>query len=287
MRFIAKKPSDCLSHHDIMITLSIENTWNIDYNLDKSSVIASVQTYFSLVDMSCRCAITFICGGMKMFEATAVKEISNVKPVREIIYNTLRQAILNGAIKPGDRLVQRELAEKFKISRMPIRDALRKLEAEGFIEHISHKGMIVRGFNVNEIEEIYQLRQHLECLAIEACIKNISESKIKELKTIIYALEHHDQDSSSIEQQVLDNIDGLMVTEANMPILKDFLQTLRERLHRYRTINVSHYARRISAIQEHKEILKAIVARDLDQGRAHVICHIQNSYQQLKKSMDH
>lgn len=221
-----------------------------------------------------------------MFEAIAVKEIANVKPMHEIIYNTLRQAILDGAIKPGDRLVQRELAERFKISRMPIRDALRKLEAEGFIEHISHKGMIVRGFNVNEIEEIYQLRQHLECLAIEACIKNISESKIEELKAIIHALEHREQDSSSVEQQVLDDIDGLMIAEANMPILKDFLQTLRERLHRYRTINVSHYARRVSALQEHKEILAAIVARDLLKARAHVICHIENSYRQLKKSMD-
>src|SRR5689334_5504165 len=82
------------------------------------------------------------------------------------VCNVIREAIIKGQFKPGERLKQSDLAEKLGVSRMPIREALRKLETEGLITLVPHKGAIVKTIKLEDIKEVYALRAQLEKMAL-------------------------------------------------------------------------------------------------------------------------
>ena len=97
------------------------------------------------------------------------------------IYRILREAILNGQLKPGERLVQEELAKSFNVSRMPVREAVTQLAADGFVTIEPHKGAIVKEFSVHEIEELYFLRSKFEPLAAAESLHKLTASLLETL----------------------------------------------------------------------------------------------------------
>jgi len=195
----------------------------------------------------------------------------------------LRQLILDGVIKPGERLVERDIAVKFRASRTPVREALRKLETEGFVEYLARKGVAVRGFNVAEIEEIYKIRKVLECLAIQNSIRNITAPQMAHLKKIVESLESEENDDVVKATEGLHQFDDLILDTANMPVLKGILHTIRESLERYKRINLSNRPRRKEAVREHKEILQAIIDRDEKRAEELVCRHIDNARRELMR----
>lgn len=222
-----------------------------------------------------------------MEELFVPEGITNIKPIRDIIYDHIRQAILDGLIKPGQRLVERDIASRFNASRTPVREALRKLETEGFIEYLPRKGVIVRGFNLQEIEEIYSIRKSLECLAIRSAIHNITPAQINELRGIVEQLEQLENGSSDqTAYSGLHEFDDVLINAAHMPLLKSFLSTLKESLQRYRKINLSSLPRRQTVAREHKEILQAVIDRDMERAEMLICQHIDNSRNELMKKVN-
>jgi DNA-binding GntR family transcriptional regulator len=223
---------------------------------------------------------------MKMEDLVVPAGLTDVKPIREIIYDHLRQSILDGVIKPGERLVERDIAARYAASRTPVREALRKLESEGYLEYIPRKGEVVRGFNVDEIKEIYDIRKALECLAVKNAIRNIGDAEIATLQAIVEQLEREEngrQPQATFKK--LHDFDELILNTAKMPLVADFLHRLQESLTRYRKINLSQAPRRLSAIGEHREILQAIIARDVDRAEKAVCRHIDNARSALLKEL--
>ncbi|NEU31396.1 GntR family transcriptional regulator [bacterium LRH843] len=106
------------------------------------------------------------------------------------VTNKLRQAILQGAFKKGERLIQEEWAAKLGVSRMPIRDALRQLELEGLIKIEPRKGAIVTPLSVNDVEEIYNLRIYLEGLAVEKALPYITKEDENEIEQLLKVMEN-------------------------------------------------------------------------------------------------
>lgn len=102
----------------------------------------------------------------------------------------LRKAILNGTLKKGDRLIQEEWAERLEVSRMPIREALTKLQIEGLVEMVPHKGAIVTPITRDDIEEIYHTRSMLEGLAVEKSIPFLTDEDKKRLKETLIQMEN-------------------------------------------------------------------------------------------------
>ena len=85
-------------------------------------------------------------------------------PLRDVVFNTLRHAILKGELEPGERLMEISLAQKLGVSRTPIREAIRKLELEGLVSIIPNKGAFVEGVSTDDIRDIYEIRALLEGL---------------------------------------------------------------------------------------------------------------------------
>lgn len=100
------------------------------------------------------------------------------------IYRILREAIIKGQLQPGERLVQDELAKTLNVSRMPIREAIKQLAAEGYVTVEPHKGAVVKQFTIHELEEIYFLRAKFEPLAAAESLKTMSPQLVNQLRDL-------------------------------------------------------------------------------------------------------
>ena len=103
-------------------------------------------------------------------------------PLRDVVFNTLRQAILKGELAPGERLMEIQLAEKLGVSRTPIREAIRKLELEGLVLMIPRKGAEVAKISEKSLRDVLEVRRSLEELAIELACQRMSEDDMAELE---------------------------------------------------------------------------------------------------------
>ena len=103
-------------------------------------------------------------------------------PLRDVVFKTLRQAILKGELEPGERLMEIQLAERLGVSRTPIREAIRKLELEGLVLMIPRKGAEVARIAENNLRDVLEVRRTLEELAVDLACQRMTEDELEELK---------------------------------------------------------------------------------------------------------
>lgn len=211
----------------------------------------------------------------RIIESSVLKK---VKPIRDIVYELLRKAILDGKIKPGERIVENDYAEMFHTSRTPIREALRKLEMEGFVEYLPRKGVIVKGFSLSDIIEIYEIRKSLECLAIRHVVAKISGQEIDQIRAIVREMEKANQEDN-IEQLVTicQQFHDTILHTSSMPRLTSMINTLQDYLERFKRVTLEKPKRRGNAIKEHQEIFRAIDQRDVNKAEELISQHIEAS----------
>jgi len=210
-------------------------------------------------------------------------------PIRNVVYDTLRQAILDGSIPPGERLVESELAETLNVSRMPVREAIRKLEAEGLLEHQPRKGVIVKGFSEEDILEIYTLREAMEALAAVQAVRRATEDEIRDLERAMNEIDRLcdlGDKANAAEVFEANRIFSEGVIEAcHMPRLIQVINTYKDYLERFRRITLAGASRREAVRREHRAILEAI--RDRDEKRAEALTreHIRGALQAYLESL--
>ncbi|MFC7687845.1 GntR family transcriptional regulator [Ureibacillus sp. GCM10028918] len=140
------------------------------------------------------------------------------------ICRVLREAIIKGEFLPGERLIQDELAKSLGVSRMPIREAIKQLEAEGYVTLEPHKGAIVREFSVKEIEELYFLRSKFEPLAIKESLKFINSNTIQQLENLNDEMNLSKEVSKFIELNIL--FHNLLIKDCPWEKLNSFIKNL-------------------------------------------------------------
>src|SRR5690606_40070113 len=94
-------------------------------------------------------------------------KLDNYKPLRELVFEAIREAIINGTHKPGERLMEIQLAEELGVSRTPVREAIRKLELEGFVVMVPRQGAYVADITLKDVADVFEIRAALEALAAE------------------------------------------------------------------------------------------------------------------------
>ena len=120
-------------------------------------------------------------------------------PLRDVVFQTLRTAILKGDLKPGERLMELQLASKLGVSRTPIREAIRMLEQEGLARTIPRKGAEVAGMTEKDMEDVLQIRCVLEELAARLSCQNITDEEMRELKIAMVAFEEKTREGNVVE----------------------------------------------------------------------------------------
>ena len=196
-------------------------------------------------------------------------------PLRDVVFNTLRRAILKGELKPGERLMEIALADKLGVSRTPIREAIRKLELEGLVVMAPRKGAKVASITERDLNDVLEVRKGMEVLAISLACERITKEEMERLEEI----EAHFQ--TLIES---DNLTEL--AEVDVEFLVQLLNNLREQMYRYRMEYLKDIAVRRTLAEEHKSICEALRARDEKKALDYVQLHIDNQQKAIIRSLN-
>ena len=200
------------------------------------------------------------------------------RPIRDIAYEQLKHAIIMGQIPPGARIVETVYADRLHISRTPLREALRKLERDGLVEYVLHRGVVVRAFTLADIDEIFTIRNAMMMLILPSVIRNATEEKIAGLRAIL-----RDMDVA----QKKEDVDALAaynrLFHGTIEHMSDKLRILRvidsqeEYVSRFSAVTIASIVRRSRAHLEHHEMVSLIEARDLEGLKTLMQHHLDES----------
>jgi len=205
-------------------------------------------------------------------------KIRDYKNAREAAFEKIKEAIIKGHFKPGEKLVEQTLAQEMGVSRTPVREAIRRLEAEGFVISIPRKGVVVSRADKEEIVQLYSIRAELEGLAARWAIENADEDDIQKLDEAISRME---------ETVASGDLDGVVQSNAlfhdaiaqasKSRILCTLLKTLQDNIQRFRFQSLHLPGRPEAALAEHKEIIAAIKEKKAEEADRLLKEHLQNA----------
>ena len=196
-------------------------------------------------------------------------------PLRDVVFNTLRQGILKGELEPGERLMEVQLANRLGVSRTPIREAIRKLELEGLVVMIPRKGAEVAKISEKNLQDVLELRCALEELAIELACERISEDMLKELDRMFIEFQNGIRNVDLTVIAELDEKFHDVIYEAtqNQKLIQ-MINNLREQMYRYRLEYIKDANKRDAIVEDHRLILEALKNKDVETARKAVRDHI-------------
>ncbi len=197
-------------------------------------------------------------------------------PLRDVVFNTLRDAILTGKLLPGERLMENQLAEKLGVSRTPVREALRMLELENLVELVPRKGAQVLDMTEKDIINILEVRSVLEGLATGLACKKMSPEGIVELKHLQEKFEKAIADKELEEIAALDEqFHHLIFLSTDNDKLIQIFKNLQIQLYRYRIAHLKLDSVIPAIVAHHKGIIRAIENHDAEEGTAMAQGHIK------------
>ena len=207
-------------------------------------------------------------------------------PLRDVVFNTLREAILKGELKPGERLMELQLAAKLGVSRTPIREAIRMLEQEGLAVTIPRKGAEVAKMTEKDMEDVLQIREALDELAAKIACEQISEEQLEELVATMHEFEESTKTDNVKKIAEADvKFHDIIYQSTGNPKLVNMLNNLREQMYRYRLEYIKDEDKRQILIVEHEHILAAIKARNIAEAKNAAREHIDNQEITVSKNI--
>lgn len=204
-------------------------------------------------------------------------DVSEYLPLRDVVFNTLRQAILKGEMEPGERLMEIQLAQKLGVSRTPIREAIRKLELEGLVIMIPRKGAEVAHITEKDMKDVLEVRSALEELAATLACRNVTPERLSELKAANKVFE-----SAIVSKDVVAIVDAdvafhdIIYAMTENARLIQIINNLSEQMYRYRLEYVKDARTHSILISEHNDIIRQFSIRNVDEAKTVIRQHINN-----------
>ena len=190
-------------------------------------------------------------------------------PLRDVVFRTLRQAILRGELKPGERLMEIRLANQLGVSRTPIREAIRMLELDGLVIMVPRKGAQVAQITEKDLNDVLEVRLGLEELAVKLACQRITESELQKLAQADVAF--HD----------------VIYQATNNERLIQLLNNLREQMYRYRIEYLKDVKSRRSLVEEHDALYERMKNRDLAGAQKMIREHIERQQESIMQTVHH
>jgi DNA-binding GntR family transcriptional regulator len=202
-------------------------------------------------------------------------DISSCKPLREIVFETIRGAIITGELKPGQRLMEVQLAEEMGVSRTPVRESIRKLELEGLVKMVPRKGAYVTPMSVNDLKEMMEIRRALEGLAAELATKNATKEQIDALYLAnqLFGEAALNNNEEGIIKHDIEIHDIIYEASQNEKLLQ-LINGLREQMQRFRAEYVHHIKDKKPLINQHMVIIKGIESGEMKKANQAASDHI-------------
>ena len=208
-------------------------------------------------------------------------------PLRDVVFNTLRQAILTGELKPGERLMEIHLANKLGVSRTPIREAIRKLELEGLVTMIPRRGAEVAQITGKSLQDVLEVRRSLDALCAELACERISDEEIIELEAACQAFDEatKTRDTRAIAAADVALHDIIVKATGNKRLVQ-LVNNLAEQMYRYRFEYIKDFSMHATLIDEHRIIFEAIRNKDKITAAKAAITHIDNQMEAIARQLN-
>lgn len=207
-------------------------------------------------------------------------------PLRDVVFNTLRQAILTGEMKPGERLMEIHLANKLGVSRTPIREAIRKLELEGLVIMIPRRGAEVAQITWKSLKDVLEVRRALDVLAIELACERMER---EQLDSLYQACDDFKKATESEDIRKIAEADvvlhDIIVKATGNNRLIQLVNNLSEQMYRYRFEYIKDKSQHERLVEEHYEMHAAIKAKDKEKAAIVVRKHIDNQEEAIIKQL--
>lgn len=214
-------------------------------------------------------------------------QMNEYLPLRDVVFNTLRRAILRGELLPGERLMEIQLAQRLGVSRTPVREAIRKLELEGLVTMIPRKGAEVAKITVSDLKDVLEVRIALEELAVKDACENITGEQLEALRS-----------ANEEFRQVLREGDLMTCGQADIKFheiiygatnnrrLLQMLSNIREQMYRYRLEYLKDHSKHEALVREHEAICQALQEHDRGKAGEAIRVHIENQKESIISSLE-
>lgn len=205
-------------------------------------------------------------------------------PLRDVVFNTLRQAILTGELKPGERLMEIHLANRLGVSRTPIREAIRKLELEGLVTMIPRRGAEVAQITEKSMNDVLEVRRAMDALCVELACDRITPEELEQLKEAcdVFEAAVKTRDVKKIAQADVALHDIILRATGNQRLIQ-LVNNLSEQMYRYRFEYIKDSSQHERLVEEHRMIYQSILQKDQEMAAAAARTHIDNQ----KKAIIH
>jgi DNA-binding GntR family transcriptional regulator len=215
------------------------------------------------------------------------KTKNSPKSKKAIVYENLKSRIINNLVNPGEPLNEGVLSKELKISKTPIREALQQLEKEGFIESIPAKGAFVSMISIQDIREIFEIREVLECEVIRRAALKAGPERVGAIREKFVSSESDSKKASAGHFKSGDEVHAFIFETFGNNRLKEIYKRLQDHIVRTRIhfFNQSPSGRSEESFKEHLEIFDALKAQDPVRAENAVRNHLRNSFEYIKKML--
>ena len=213
--------------------------------------------------------------------------IPNRNTLANEVSDIIHASIINGLFEAGERLTESKLAKQLKTSRAPVREALRNLEKEGLLVYFPHRGYFVREVDLNDIEEIFELRDALEELAISLLISRADDKDIRSLEDIVSKMEDLELKNEVIQATELDTrFHEQICRSSGNKYLLNVWESMRAQIRIAVLACNSSFPVYDGFVEGHRAVLEAIKTKDVGAAKAAIRNHIQVGLNSLKRDME-
>lgn len=198
-------------------------------------------------------------------------------PLRDVVFNTLRKAILTGELKPGERLMEIHLANRLGVSRTPIREAIRKLELEGLVTMIPRRGAEVAQITEKSLRDVLEVRRALDALCTELACERIGGEEKEKLQKACIEFEEATRtgDATTIAEADVAFHDIIVQATGNRRLIQ-LINNLSEQMYRYRFEYIKDESGHDNLVSEHRMICESIIEQDKVKAAEAAKLHIDN-----------
>lgn len=203
-------------------------------------------------------------------------EMDEYIPLRDVVFNTLRSAIITGELAPGERLMEIKLANELGVSRTPVREALRKLEREGLVITTARKGAEVAPINEKDLREVLEIRKALESLACQLASQKITAQQLLllEEKNDAIAQAVDENDTEGITRMDIEFHEIIYTVTENRRLMY-MLHQLKEHILRYRLQYIKDMKNKKNIVDEHRKIITALENHNARAAKKEIERHIE------------
>ena len=194
-------------------------------------------------------------------------QLDSYRPLRELVCETIRQAIVDGVFSPGERLMEIQLADEMGVSRTPVREAIRKLELEGFVVMIPRRGTYVADISIKDINEVYEIRTSLEVLAAGLAAERISDEELETMQRLLVEIGQHIEDGNIEKIVEIDTaFHDVLYKASRNKRLAGIINNLREQITVIRRRSMMYPGRLQNTMEEHRILVDSIAAHDVEKN---------------------